>query len=153
MPGIIPRSSIEYTAWRPIFNRCAISSTDMRMLAEFADSSAFDCTFLDIRLPDFFHVNPYCPCHGNGYCAGPGRIASFANNTVDLHPRPKASLRVDAQTIRGRSCRVQQLNGVLENLAWLKPPIRYPFAMALHETVGSRNPLHHTLGNKLCQRF
>jgi hypothetical protein len=40
-----------------MFNRRAISSTDMRLLGESANPSAFDCGFLAIALPDVIRVN------------------------------------------------------------------------------------------------
>ena len=56
-PGNDPRSSIEYTAMRPMFNRRAISSTDMRMLGESTNPSALDCPFLAMALLDVIPVS------------------------------------------------------------------------------------------------
>jgi hypothetical protein len=39
---------------RPMFNRRATSSTDMRLLGESANPSALDCVLLAIALPDVF---------------------------------------------------------------------------------------------------
>jgi hypothetical protein len=46
---------------RPMFNRRAISSTDMRLLGESANPSALDCFLPAIALPDVIHVkSPKC---------------------------------------------------------------------------------------------
>src|ERR1017187_8067383 len=49
-PGMIPCSNIAYTARRPMFNRRAISSTDMRLLGESGNPSALDCVLSAMAL-------------------------------------------------------------------------------------------------------
>src|ERR1039457_480490 len=134
-----------------MFNRRAISSTEMRLLGESANPSALDCALPAMASPDVIHVNPRRARHRTCDRPRPGPIAAFPHDSADLDLRPKTPGLVGAHAVRLGFCQSQQLKGVREIFARLKSPARYPFASAQHEPVRSRSPLHHTLPKKPCQ--
>ena len=116
-----------------MFNRRAISSTEMRLLGESANPSALACALPAMASPDVIHVNPRRARHRTCDRPRPGPIAAFPHNSADLDLRPKTRDLVGAHAVRLGFCQVQQLKGVREIFARLKSPARYPFAPAQHE--------------------
>ena len=78
---------------RPMFNRRAISSTDMRLLVKSANPSALDCVLPAIALPDVIHVNPRRAWPG-------GQMLSFTNQAVSSLSRFAGSFPINSRPIR-----------------------------------------------------